>query len=457
MSNFKILFCLHHFLPEWLAGTEMYVLALAKYLRNNKVSVIVLIPNFGKSKTEEYIYESVRVIKYAENSNEDRNMILGKVKPQGLPVFLDIVKEVSPDIIHFHELAPGRGINIFHVEACHAIGIPIVLTFHLSHYSCFSGDLFYRKNTLCHGEIHVGRCTKCAFAHKGLNNLTGNLLKSSAMLLYNAGINTTKWPSSLSTALAFPFVIEQIQANLEKLAAISQKIVVLTNWYEKILLKNGVPKDKLVRISQGTIGDLSSINQIHNSVMLPIKIVFVGRISPLKGLHILISAIKSLNRSSVELDIYGNEKDADYVEYWKHQTKGLSNIRWKGQIQSGRVVQTIQKYHILCLPSTFSEMSPLVIQEAFAAGLPVLASNVYGNSEQIDNEINGWLFKYNDVNDLTQKLHQLIAKPSLIEDARLHIPAVKSFSKVAAQHLRLYESILNKKNTNIADPFFNNS
>lgn len=51
----------------------------------------------------------------------------------------------------------------------------------------------------------------------------------------------------------------------------------------------------------------------------------------------------------------------------------------------------------MSLCSTFSEMSPLVIQEAFAARLPVIASNVYGNAEQITHGENGLLFNFNDV------------------------------------------------------------
>jgi glycosyltransferase involved in cell wall biosynthesis len=66
-------------------------------------------------------------------------------------------------------------------------------------------------------------------------------------------------------------------------------------------------------------------------------------------------------------------------------------------------------------------MSPLVIKEAFAAGIPVLASNVYGNAEQINDGKNGWLFKFNDSDALKTKLQQLIDDPFLVEIAQKNL------------------------------------
>ena len=60
-------------------------------------------------------------------------------------------------------------------------------------------------------------------------------------------------------------------------------------------------------------------------------------------------------------------------------------------------------YDLLCVPSLSSEMSPLVIQEAFAAGIPVLASRGYGNIEQIRHGENGLVFNFNSADSLAIK------------------------------------------------------
>ena len=87
-------------------------------------------------------------------------------------------------------------------------------------------------------------------------------------------------------------------------------------------------------------------------------------------------------------------------------------------------------------------MGPFVLKEAFAAGVPVLASDVYGNAEQITDGENGWLFKFKNVEDLKKRIEKLIKHPLLIYKENLIIPAVKTFETVADEHVTLYEKIL---------------
>ena len=87
-------------------------------------------------------------------------------------------------------------------------------------------------------------------------------------------------------------------------------------------------------------------------------------------------------------------------------------------------------------------MSPLVIQEAFAARIPVLASDVYGNAEQIIDGENGWLFKYNDLEHLIYTLNQLINNPGLIESAKAKILQPNTFETVAKEHSEIYSAVI---------------
>ena len=116
-----------------------------------------------------------------------------------------------------------------------------------------------------------------------------------------------------------------------------------------------------------------------------------------------------------------------------------------GIVPSEMVISTLSNYHVLCLPSAF-EMSPLVIQEAFAAGLPVIASDVYGNAEQIEDGKNGWLFRFNDVVDLANILKSLTDDLSRVGNVKRTIPASHLFKEVAVQHLALYSEIIKHQN-----------
>ncbi len=287
--------------------------------------------------------------------------------------FRKLLVTEKPDIIHFHELAPGRGINIFHVEKAHELKIPIVLTFHLSYYTCFKGSLIYKDEKKCDGIIKVKRCTECVYQSKNITGIKAKMLDTAALALFKTGIDTTAFNSSIGTALGFPFVINKIKNDLVRLSAMANKIVVLADWYKNILEKNGVPSSKLIYIKQGLTGAVKEL-PVSDKIAAPLKLVFIGRISALKGLHLLIDAMADLPAEKICLDIYGPETGDGYAVECKQKSASMKNIRWMGTVASENVIETLSQYHLLCLPSTFSEMSPLVIQEAFAAGIPVLAS-----------------------------------------------------------------------------------
>jgi glycosyltransferase involved in cell wall biosynthesis len=417
----------------------MYVYALIKAIERKSLELVVVIPNYGSKENEEYFYENIRVIKYAEPSIVDRELQMGKRLPEGLNSFSEIIKNEMPDIMHFHELAGSNGITIHHVKAARDLGCKVVMTFHLAKYSCKTDTLMYRNKVPCDGIISVRKCTLCSYQLNGLSEPAASFFYSVAKMFFILNIDTSGLNSRLGTALAYPLIISNLRENLNLLSAYCDKMVVISKWYFDVLLKNGISENKLIFIKQGTFNH-SEIARFENKCSLPIKLIFVGRISHFKGVKMLISVINKLNNKSVVLDIYGDAGEEGYMEDCKIMTSGKLNISWKGRLLQKDVITTMSRYDLLCLPSTFSEMSPLVIQEAFAARIPVLASEANGNSEQIRHTINGWLFKFNDESDLLFNLQKLIDNPSLISIAKNNIPKVTPFSDTAENYMDLYQS-----------------
>ena len=436
----KIFLCLNYFLPESVGGTEIYVANLASQLIQQGIEAFVIVPNQGIDQSEEYFYEGTRVIKYAENSVEDRAMILGKTKPKGLDLFADIINKEKPDIVHFHELSPGKGFSIFHVEKLYELKVPVIITFHVPYYTCLRGSLLYKGREKCDGEINIKKCTACMYQQKNITGIKASFLNNMAMGLFHLNIDSTALNSSMGTALGFPFVIDKLKKDVLRLSVLAQKIVVIADWYQQVLKRNHVAEEKMVFIKQGLPNN--EIRKRNISLFTaPLRIVYVGRITLLKGLHLLLEAVLKIPRQQIELDIYGVDTNDSYILDCKEKTKNHENIHWKGRINSSELIDALSKYHLLCLPSAF-EMSPLVIQEAFAAGIPVLASDVYGNAEQVKDGENGWLFKLNDENDLNDKLEMLINHPGMIVKAREKLPAVNTFKKVGTDHIELYKDVI---------------
>ena len=169
--------------------------------------------------------------------------------------------------------------------------------------------------------------------------------------------------------------------------------------------------------------------------------MFLGRISHFKGLHILVEAVQKFKASDIELYIYGKGDGTDYQENLMKQTAHCTNIHWCGELKSEEVCVNMQYFDALCLCSTFSEMSPLVIQEAFASGLPVIASNVHGNAEQIRNEENGLLFDFKNVKSLTKQLRRIKDNPGFLLQLKSNIVSPYLFKSVVERHSLLYKKI----------------
>ena len=144
----------------------------------------------------------------------------------------------------------------------------------------------------------------------------------------------------------------------------------------------------------------------------------------------------------MELSIYGQSDDGKYEKEWRVKTQLAKHIQWKGKLLQQDVLQTMEQYDALCLCSTTSEMSPLVIQEALAAGIPTIASNVAGNAEQIQHDYNGLLFKFKDAASLKEQLVRCVEDPFLLPRLKKNLTPPRSFEQVAADYAELYKKIL---------------
>ncbi|MEY4573017.1 MAG: hypothetical protein RLZ10_2287 [Bacteroidota bacterium] len=437
----KVLQVLNHFLPSQIAGTEVYTWALSKQLQQKGIDVQVIIPSYGKNLDSEYIYDGLYVKKYAEPSVVNRSLIMGYRPPDGLNNFISYLDQFKPDIVHFHELAGSNGITLKHIQAAKISGSKVIMTFHLAGYSCKTGTLVYKGRELCDGIIKLKKCSIC-YLQGRTNSKLVPILTEVSNILFQASINSLKWNNKLSTALGTVAIINKLKFDLNTLITNCDRVVAISKWYEQVLLANSVDQQKIIYIPQGLPFSNDDTSLKKNHPIRPLRLLFIGRINKFKGLHLLLSALTNVNSNMVELSVYGNSDDELYEKTLRTFSNPFNNINWKGRLNQSEVIPTMKQHDVLCLCSTFSEMNPLVIQEAFEAGIPVIASNVYGNSEQIIHEKNGLLFKYNDVKDLQNQIVRCIKEPSLVNNLSQNIKKPYSFTEVANKYYDLYKTLL---------------
>ena len=443
----RIVHCLIHYLPEQVAGTEIYAHTLARLQQDAGHEVSVITPHIEAHRPGQiefhYRYESVDVYQYLETSDpNDRDYYQGRKRPQGLLNFSELFHRLKPEIAHFHQLNRGVGLSIEHVKIARSSGAKVFVTMHLSFYTCNTNMLIYR-NRLCDGMINHIHCSACslhrlydlpyglAVSMARLGNLTGKI-----------GLNRLIGNNRLHTMLSFPDVIRRMHVELDELCRHANQIICIADWYKEVLLKNGVPANKLTFIPQA-LADITIVNSTNSEppkCSLPLRLVFIGRIQWQKGLHLLIEACSRFTENEVLLDIYGKPEQSEYYHNCVSASSGKTHINWRGSINRAEIINTLSGYDLLCLPSVFSEMSPLVIQEAFMAGIPVLASRVYGNMEQIREGENGFLFAFNSAGDMADRIKQLVHDTSKILAIKRLVKPPLSFSVLAKKHIELYEN-----------------
>ena len=438
----KIFFCLKTFLPAQVAGTEIYVAALAKGLMQNGHEVAVVKPNYDSVEFTGYHYEGIKVLEYPEEALVTKDLITGKSFPKGVAAFKALLIKEQPGLIHFHEISGSNGITLQHYREAQQLNIDVFTTLHLVRYVCKTSTLMYKNKYSCDGVIDIKKCAACLLSERGLPSVAADVLSFAGTVLFKNKIRLNNNAAKLYSLLNYPAYIQQHKNNLAEIFKISRKVFVLNNWFKDILLSNGMPSQKIAMIPQAlptasaSDGDYSTP---LNDVSPFVKLVFMGRISEIKGLYFLLDVLKNCVQKNWQLGIYGKPTEKEYYEKCMLLTKDMPTVNWRGVAAPAEVVATLCKYDLLMFPSSVQEMAPFITLEAFAAGIPVLAADVYANRESIQEGINGWLYTLNDPQSLQHKLEMILQNPALIDAAKKQLPAVLPFETVVKKHEAIYQ------------------
>ncbi len=130
-----------------------------------------------------------------------------------------------------------------------------------------------------------------------------------------------------------------------------------------------------------------------------VNLLFVGKLQKNKNPLILLKAITLLKDYPLHLKIIGDGELIDEIKEFNS-----NQVEFCGFKNQTELVQIYKKSDILILPS-LSETWGLVLNEAAASGLALIASDMVGGAiDMIQDNVNGYIFKSNDLFDLTAKI-----------------------------------------------------
>ena len=177
-----------------------------------------------------------------------------------------------------------------------------------------------------------------------------------------------------------------------------------------------------------------------------INILFLGRLEQRKGLKYLLRAYAGLKREypNTRLIVVG---EGGYRRGYQTsvQKAGLADVVFTGRVTEEEKLRYLRTADIFCAPNTGNESFGIVLAEAMAAGLPIVASNVTGFAYVVTHGEEALLVRPRDERALGEALRSLILDPSLRQRlAERGRERVKQFdwSRVAQDILSYYERLL---------------
>lgn len=422
-----------------MGGTEIYVESLARELVQLGAPSLVAAPG---EKSEAYEIAGLPVRRFAVTSYvKDLREMYGEGDERAAQSFAEILDQEQPDIVHLHAFT--RGVSLRLVRAAKLRNIKVAFTYHTPTVSCQRGTLLRWGNEVCDGKLSVRTCTACTLHAHGLGRNTAQALSYLPRALGNL-VGATGLSGGIWTALRMPGLVQLRHSCFHSLMREVNQVIALCQWTKDLLLRNGVPAEKIA-VSRHGLSNNESLPALNKNLPAhPLRIVFLGRFDHTKGVDLLIQAVRSLPGLELELDLYGIlQTGADhYAEQLRQLAAGDARIRFLPAVPSQHVVTLLSEYHLLAVPSRVLETGPLVVLEAFAAGTPVLGSRLGGIEELVTHGINGLLAEADSVNSWATLLQQCYEQPDLLAALRQGIRPPRLTKAVAQEMLLLYQRLV---------------
>ncbi|AXC10143.1 Glycosyl transferase, group 1 [Acidisarcina polymorpha] len=222
-----------------------------------------------------------------------------------------------------------------------------------------------------------------------------------ATRLYRLGIPLIvgPWNGGLASPSAFPELMRQDSAWIYQARHIGKLVGRLFGCTRKASLilsatrstDRSLPKNvPTVRMLENGV-DLkrfhSSTWDVIPSKTTPLKVLFVGRLLPFKGVSLLLEAVSRVwQEIPITLTIVGDGSMREDLKRRAHELHLDDHVTFLGNLPSGQVAEQMRNAHVFCLPS-IRESGGGVLLEAAASGLPVVAVNYGGPAEIVDEEV----------------------------------------------------------------------
>lgn len=320
--------------------------------------------------------------------------------------FRALLERFRPTVVHFHHYA-HLGLELIREVRKYGADVPIILTLH-------------EFLAICHAQ--------------------GQMLKSNGVLCQKA--------APLDCHLCFPDVSAQDffmrEMFVKSFLALVDFFVCPSQFLRDRYVAWGLPSEKMVVLENGQPEGNGIIAEDSTNQKYTRRFVTLGQISHRKGTLVLLDAVRLLPkklRRMVSIEIHGSSQYAEdgFKVQFEQALKGLDDtVRLCGPYRSQDVAGIIRRNGWLIVPSIWWENSPLVIQEAFGAGRPIICSNIGGMAEKVADGVSGIHFRVNNAADLAARIEECAENPDLWKKLCASLPKPPTINQTVDDLLALY-------------------
>jgi glycosyltransferase involved in cell wall biosynthesis len=180
------------------------------------------------------------------------------------------------------------------------------------------------------------------------------------------------------------------------------------------------------------------------------RLGFFGQFTRFKGVDVLLEAMKILTDEGEDVQLrlhganleYQPEPFQDQINTLLEQTQG--NTRFLGRYEHEQLPALLAGVDWVVVPSIWWENSPLVIQEAFMYGRPVICSHIGGMAEKVRDGIDGLHFAVRDPESLADAIRTAVSTPGLWEELRGQIRGAHPMDEHLATMSEIYRELLER-------------
>ena len=319
-----------------------------------------------------------------------------------------LMQREKPDIMHVHNTFPVISPAAYY--AANEESVPVVQTLHNFRLLCPSATLF-RDGRVC--EDCVGKKIPWPGVVHSCYRSSRMATAAGAAMLATHNFKKT-WSKAVTAYIA------------------------LTEFARDKFIQAGYPGEKIL-VKPNYLQADPGLGEGKGSYAL-----FVGRLSPEKGISTLLEAWRQIG-SELPLQIAGDGPLAPEVETAAAEMEGVTWLKW---LPRPEILQRMKDASVLILPSTWYEGFPMILAEAFAVGLPVIASDLGSMSSIVTHQRTGLHFEGGNAGKLADAVRWWIGHPAETAHmrvyARLEYQAKYTADVNYAELMKIYGFVLNR-------------